>query len=138
MINSNYNKRLKKFARENRNNSTKAEIRIWCELLRNRKMLGYQFLRQRPIGDYIADFMCKELYLIIEIDGYSHKFKYDEDIERDLELNKMGFQVIRFTDDEVENHINNVERKIIEIIETKKIIPLPPSQTHNQSHKGDK
>lgn len=83
-------------------------------------MLGYQFLRQRPIGNYIADFMCKELNLIIEVDGYSHQFKYKEDIHRDLELNKMGFHVLRFTDDEIKNHIANVERTIVDFIETNK------------------
>ena len=138
MNNNNYNKTLKPFARENRNVSTKAEIRLWCELLRNKKMLGSQFLRQRPIGNYIADFMCKELNLIIEVDGYSHQFKYEEDIQRDSELNEMGFDVLRFTDDEIKNHITNVERAIIEFIENKKIIPLPPSQTQKQMHKGDK
>ena len=79
-------------------------------------MLGFQFLRQRSIGNYIADFMCKELYLIIEIDGYSHDFKYEEDIERDKKLKELGFHTLRFTDDEVKNHITNVERAIVQWI----------------------
>ena|SRR3990167_9923776 len=115
-LNNHYNKNLKPFARNLRNDSTKAEIRIWCELLRNKRMLGFQFLRQRSIGNYIADFMCKELYLIIEIDGYSHDFKYEEDIERDKKLKELGFHTLRFTDDEVKNHITNVERAIVQWI----------------------
>src|SRR5690348_3380457 len=74
-MNNHYNKRLKPFARRHRNHSTKAEIRLWCELFRNKQMLGYPFLRQRPIDKYIADFFCKELKLVIETDGTSHTWK---------------------------------------------------------------
>ena len=70
--NLNYNKKLKHRSRKLRNESTMAEIRIWSELLRGRKMLGYPFLRQRPVLHYIADFMCKPLKLIIEVDGFTH------------------------------------------------------------------
>lgn len=82
-------------------------------------MLGFPFLRQRPIENYIADFLCKELNLIIEIDGYSHQFKYGEDIERDARLKQLGFHVLRFTDDEITKHITNVERAIIQWIDNK-------------------
>lgn len=54
-------------------------------------MLGFQFLRQRPIENFIADFMCKGLNLIIEIDEYSHQFKNEDDIQRDERLNQLGF-----------------------------------------------
>jgi very-short-patch-repair endonuclease len=72
--------KLKPFASEHRNDSTKAEIRLWCELLRNGQMNGHRFLRQRPIDKYIADFICRKVKLIIEVDGYSHQFKYEADI----------------------------------------------------------
>jgi very-short-patch-repair endonuclease len=62
-----YNKHLKGYAREHRNDSTQAEIRMWTELLRNKQMLGYSFLRQRPIDSYIADFFCKQLKLVIDV-----------------------------------------------------------------------
>jgi len=103
-------------------------------------MLGFPFLRQRPIENYIADFLCKDLNLIIEIDGYSHQFKYEEDIERDARLKQLGFHVLRFTDDEITKHITNVERSIIQWIDNKEnnFIPLPPSLAHIQSHKGAK
>jgi very-short-patch-repair endonuclease len=119
MNNHHYNQNLKGFASQHRNTSTKSEIRIRCELLRNKKMLGYQFLRQRLIGNYIADFMCKELNLIIEIDGYSHNFKYEKDLERTKKLNELGFSVVRFTDDELKKQITNVERAIVIWIEDK-------------------
>lgn len=74
--------------------------------------MGVRFLRQRPIDNYIADFFCKELKLIIEVDGYSHNFKYDKDIERDQRLNSLGYTVLRVQDEDVFNDILNVEREI--------------------------
>ncbi|MCW3085703.1 MAG: hypothetical protein JWP12_3069 [Bacteroidetes bacterium] len=115
-----YNKNLRPFAVQHRNGSTQSEIRAWCELFRNKKMLGYPFLRQRPVGNYIADFMCKELKLIIEIDGPYHQFRYKEDLQRELNLNKLGFTVLRFTNEEIRTQINNVERAIVLWIEENK------------------
>ncbi|MGD0709655.1 MAG: DUF559 domain-containing protein [Bacteroidales bacterium] len=106
--NFHYNKDLKLNARELRNNSTKGEIRIWCELLRAGKMRGYHFLRQRPVGSFIADFMCKKLNLIIEIDGYSHSFKHNKDIKRDEFLKQFGFVTLRFSEQQVKHNIDNV------------------------------
>lgn len=109
-----YNKRLRPFASQNRKESTKAEIRLWCELLRNKQMMGHSFLRQRPIDNYIADFFCKKLKLIIECDGYSHHL--DEVAERDElrtnRLTELGYHVMRFSDDEVIHDIENVRRTI--------------------------
>ena len=69
-----YNKNLKGFARELRNNGTKAEACLWKYVLRAGKMQGFQFRRQRPVMNYIADFMCKELMLVIEVDGIIHTY----------------------------------------------------------------
>ena len=114
-----YNKYLKNYARELRNNSTPAEIRLWSELLRARRMLGYQFLRQRPVLNYIADFMCKELMLIIEVDGVSHddEKQWQKDMLRQKELEDYGFTVLRFSDEDVMNDIDNVERVLLWWIE---------------------
>jgi very-short-patch-repair endonuclease len=109
--NNHYNIKLKPFAKTLRNDSTKAEVRMWCELLSKSKM-GYSFLRQRPVGDYIVDFMSKELKLIIEVDGYSHQFKTNEDLERDKLLTDLGYTVLRFTDDEVMQDLPNVQRTL--------------------------
>ncbi|QCR20971.1 endonuclease domain-containing protein [Pontibacter sp. SGAir0037] len=111
MHNNQYNKKLKPLARTLRSASTKAEVRLWCELLSKSK-LGYSFLRQRSVHNYIADFMCKELNLIIEVDGYTHKFKAEEDKLRDKELAAVGFTTLRFTDEEVMKDIANVQRVI--------------------------
>lgn len=110
--NNHYNKNLKPLARNLRNDSTKAEIRLWCELLSGKRLLGYGFRRQRPVATYIADFLCLELKLIIEVDGYSHNFKTQEDIKRDAILAGLGYTVLRFSDAEVMKDLPNVQRTL--------------------------
>ena len=107
-----YNKNLKENARRLRKDSTPGEINIWTEVLSKRQMKGYRFLRQRPILNYIVDFFCKELKLIIEIDGSSHIFKQEEDLRRDNKLKSLGFHVIRFEEQDVRNDIDNVAREL--------------------------
>ena len=113
-LNYYYNKNLKVFARKLRKNSTKAEIKLWVEVLRAGQMHGYTFLRQRPVLNYIADFMCKELSLIIEVDGFTHEWeqRWTLDQRRQEILERVGFTVIRFTDEEILNDIRNVEGAI--------------------------
>jgi very-short-patch-repair endonuclease len=107
-----YNRGLKHFGRRLRNNSTKAEIHLWCELLRAKKMMGYSFLRQRPIFRYIADFMCKDLKLIIEVDGGYHQERVAEDEQRDKDLLELGYTTLRFSNEEVLEDLNAVEDRI--------------------------
>lgn len=109
--NSHYNQQLKPLAKALRKGSTKAEVRLWCEVLSKGKT-GYTFLRQRPIDKYIADFLCKELRLVIEVDGYSHNFKAEEDAVRDPELSTLGYTTLRFSDEEVMKDLPNVQRVI--------------------------
>ena len=80
-------------------------------------MNGYSFRRQRPVLNYIADFMCKELYLVIEVDGITHESKFEKDQRRTDELRRAGFNVVRFTDEEVLTNIQGVAREIEKIIE---------------------
>lgn len=121
MNNYHYNKRLKAFARKLRNNPTRAEEILWYELLSNAQFGGYKFLRQRPIYKYIADFFCKELKLLIEVDGISHDcpIQYEKDCLRDSELLKLGYQTLRFSNWEVINDLGLVQeilwKKIQEI-----------------------
>ncbi len=97
---------LKKFARENRQPQTEAEEKLWQEV-RNSK-LGVKFRRQHAIGTYIADFICLEKKLIIEVDGESHNVSKEYDESRTAVLNKFGFKVIRFTNKEIVNNIQEV------------------------------
>jgi very-short-patch-repair endonuclease len=110
--NNDYNRYLKYFAKDLRNNSTKAEIRLWCELLRNKNMMRYSFLRQRSAGNYIADFMCFKLKLIIEVDGITHENKIDADRIRDENLKTGSYFVMRFTDYEIMEELEEVKEKI--------------------------
>jgi len=116
-----YNKSLKKFASQLRNEMTKSECCLWKFILSSRQMKGYTFNRQRPVLDYIADFMCKELKIIIELDGITH---HDEkvqlkDANKDKALEKVGFTVLRFEDNQVLNRLNTVKEAIEECIEKK-------------------
>jgi len=116
----NYNLKLKNFARSNRKDMTKAEACLWKYLLSGRQLMGYRFNRQRPVGNYIADFLCKELMLIIEVDGITHQFEEvnKKDIVREKALKEIGFTIIRFDDNEVLCDMANVERTLIHHIET--------------------
>jgi very-short-patch-repair endonuclease len=123
-----YNKDLKEIARKLRNDSTPAEIRLWTKLLRAKQMKGYQFLRQRPVLNYIADFMCKELRLIIEVDGESHEHEHQwfKDELRQKELEEYGFTILRFWDEEIFNDLENISRVIEHWIDSHP--PAPPSK----------
>ena len=103
-----YNKNLTALARENRKNPTKAENKIWQEVLRMRQFAEYKFLRQKPIGGYIVDFYCSELRLVIEIDGDSHTEAVEYDAVRTAVLESLGLKVVRFTNDEVLRNIEGV------------------------------
>jgi very-short-patch-repair endonuclease len=103
-----YNKNLTARARENRNNPTKAESKIWHEVLRMRQFSSYKFLRQKPIDNYIVDFYCAELLLVIEIDGDSHAAAVEYDAERTKILESLELAVVRYTNDEVLSNIQGV------------------------------
>jgi very-short-patch-repair endonuclease len=112
MIIVHYKKELKLLASHLRNESTQSEICLWKYL--KGKQLNYRFARQKPIGNYIVDFYCREKRLAIELDGYSHRF--EETIERDEQkekyLNNQGICVLRFQDAEVMENIDNVIAEI--------------------------
>ena len=105
-----------------------AEACLWKFVLRARKMKGYGFRRQRCVMNFIADFMCKELMLIIEVDGMTHwsKEAKTKDKKRDKVLSAVGFTTLRFGDDEVLSNIIDVQQKIETwIYEREKEIPVP-------------
>ncbi|MBQ2435783.1 MAG: endonuclease domain-containing protein [Bacteroidaceae bacterium] len=107
---------LKAFARENRNNQTDAEKCLWQQLRSSE--LGVKFKRQHIIYDFIADFVCLEKMLIIEVDGAYHftDSQTEYDIYRTEELERFGFRVLRFTNEEVIYKTQEVIRKIKESI----------------------
>lgn len=128
-----YNKNLRSRAHKLRYTMTKAEACLWKYALRAGSMCGYTFRRQRPVLNYIADFMCKELMLVIEVDGITHQFEevIKKDKIRQTNLENAGFRVIRFTDDEVLKNMQDVRRAIeivIKEIEHNSSSPIIPRQ----------
>lgn len=131
-----YNKNLKGKAATLRNTMTKAEACLWKFALRARQMKGYSFNRQRSVINYIGDFACKELRLIIEVDGYSHLLEetHVKDVKKEYVLVNSGFTVLRFTDDEVLKNMNQVKQIIWDKIEELETAPPPtPSQRGTSS-----
>jgi len=106
---------------------TLSEVLLWNEL-KKKNMLGYDFDRQRPIGNYIVDFYCKELSLAIEIDGNTHIYKYDYDDKRQKELENPGVHFLRFEDIEVKKNMWNVLRVIEDWIIKNKPTPSPSQE----------
>lgn len=94
-------------ARNLRQNQTDAERLLW-QHLRNRQMLGYKFRRQMPIEPYIADFVCLELKLILELDGGQHADQIEYDQHRTERLQQRGFKVMRFWNNEVLQNTDGV------------------------------
>jgi Uncharacterized protein conserved in bacteria len=123
-----YNPTLKTLARQLRQNSTKAEIILWKYI--KGKVLGCEFHRQRPIDEYILDFYCDELKLGIEIDGYTHDYNYSKDLERQTRLERLGIRMLRFTDEDVKKHLNDVIRALQLVIAERNqdTSPRPPSK----------
>ena len=101
-----YNPELKELARQLRNNSTKSEIILWKQL--KGKFDGkYDFHRQKPLDNYIADFFCYELRLVIEVDCETHNHPdiRKRDIEKECRLRQLGLYIIRFSDADVLQHL---------------------------------
>jgi isobutyryl-CoA mutase len=104
--------KLKEFMLTHRKHPTMAEQVLW-EKLRNKKE-GYKFRRQHVIGQFIADFVCLKKGLVIEVDGNYHQLPEIKtgDAERTQSLNKLGFDVLRFTNDEILNNLETVVQQI--------------------------
>ena len=111
-----YNRHLKSLARELRKNLTPSERILWERI--RRKSLGKEFHRQVPILNYIVDFYCHEIGLVIELDGSIHDHNFLEDAERQGKMEAHGLRFLRFTNNEIlynlEMVINSIETYIKE------------------------
>ena len=105
---------LKDFAKENRREMTESEQVLW-EALRKLNC-GYHFRRQHPIGDYIADFICLKRKLVIEVDGGYHNepIQQQNDQMRTEFMERKGYTVIRFKNEEISNNLQEVIMRIKE------------------------
>ena len=116
--NLHYNKTLKEYANDMRNNSTKAEVCLWKFVLSKKQLKGYTFHRQRPVLHFIADFLCKPLKLVIEVDGSIHDEEEvaAKDFVKTNQLVTKGYTVLRFTNDDVLLNLELVKKRIEEVV----------------------
>ncbi len=110
-----YSNTRKNKARSLRKSTTDAELRLW-QLLRNRSLQHCKFRRQHPIGQYIVDFTCLEQKLVIELDGSQHADQIRYDSDRTVFLEKAGYKVIRFWDNDVLAQTENVMQVIYDAL----------------------
>ena len=98
-------------ARQLRANQTDAERRLWSRL-RNKQLEGARFRRQVPIGKYVVDFYCHAARLIIEIDGGQHSDRQAQDAARTQDIERLGFLVVRFWNNDITENIDGVLERI--------------------------
>ncbi len=108
-----YNKSLKQASRELRKEMTDAESVLWSKI-RDRKILGVQFYRQKPVLDFIVDFYAPGAQLVIEVDGGHHQVRNQKEVdkERDAALTELGLKVLRFKNWQVLKETELVLEKI--------------------------
>jgi very-short-patch-repair endonuclease len=108
-----YNPKLKELAKQLRQNMTFSEVKLWNEI-KNGQLMGYDFDRQRPIGNYIVDFFCKDLQLAIEVDGITHLDEkvMEKDFIRQEDIESYGVSFLRFDALLVVNKVEAAVREI--------------------------
>ena len=111
-----YDPKLKQRSRDLRNNSTLSEVLLWNQI-KGRKIKGYQFMRQKPIMNYIVDFYSSKLKLVVEIDGDSHVGKEEKDEFRQSKIETLGIKFLRFSDLEVKKNMNGVILELLNKID---------------------
>lgn len=103
---------LLEFAKQNRHNQTEAESVLWQVV--KAKKLGVSILRQYIIDEYIVDFVCRDSKLIIEVDGayHSEPKQQEDDEQRTIRLQSLGYRVIRFSNEDILFNIEDVIKTI--------------------------
>ena len=115
--------RMRLRARELRNDATDAERHLW-RFLKLRQLAGLRFRRQVPVGACIADFVCPQLKLIVELDGGQHVEQADADAARTRDLECLGYRVLRYWNDDV---LLRTEDVLDDILRHAKSTPPQPS-----------
>ena len=121
-------------AKQLRKRQTEAEALLWSKI-RNRQLMGLKFRRQQSIGDYIIDFACMDKNLLIEIDGGQHNTDENgrKDLLRTIWLEKKGYLVLRFWNNDILENIDGVVEKILEEIK-----PKSPPHSHSLPRRGER
>jgi len=103
------------FAKQLRHNQAPAEKLVWSEL-RNRRCGGFKFRRQVQIDRYIVDFLCIAKKVVVEIDGLTHEGRENYDAQRTQHIEKRGYHVLRFTNDDVYEDLDAVVEAVFECL----------------------
>jgi very-short-patch-repair endonuclease len=106
-------RRARARARTLRQNMTEAEWRVW-QILRSEQIKGYKFRRQVPISRYIADFVCHDARLIVEVDGGQHGRSSPPEAKRSEFLQNEGYRILRFWNNQVLSSLDGVHQTIAE------------------------
>ncbi len=112
------------YARRLRRRQTDAERRLWARL-RDRRLLGVKFARQVPVGPYIVDFCCRERKLIVELDGGQHAMHAVYDVGRTAFLQRLGYRVLRFWDNDALGNTDGVLERIAQALDLTDPSPSP-------------
>lgn len=131
-VSARLNATLKQRAKDMRNNPTAPEKRLWWHLSAS-KLDGHKFRRQAVIGPYIADFLCPQKKLVVEVDGETHDL--DKDAQRDADLRAAGYTVFRVTYEDVLKYMDAVLQSIAAKIES--VPDRWPSPHPNPSPEGE-
>lgn len=123
------------FARELRKDATEAERLLW-RYLRNRQIDGFRFRRQVPLGAYVADFLCPQAKLVVELDGGQHGDQAEHDRVRTEWLGAQGYRVLRFWNHDMLQHADTVVGEIHREL-TRSFTPPQPSPSLRE-REGDK
>jgi very-short-patch-repair endonuclease len=132
-----YNHKLLEIARENRKNPTPAEEKIWREVLQKKQFKNHKFLRQKPLHNFIADFYCAELMLVIEIDGEYHIKQKEYDVLRSDKLKEYGIRVIRYKNKDVLDNIERVREDLEKLLTHPQSLPYQGGRSVFSPDKGD-
>ena len=110
-----YDTKLKLLSQKLRREQTKAEKFLWS-FLRRKQLDGFQWYRQKPLGNYIVDFYCPKRKLVVEADGAYHFFKdgKEYDAGRDASLKELGLKILRFSNVDILGNIEKVLKAIRE------------------------
>ncbi|HEV8226301.1 MAG TPA: DUF559 domain-containing protein [Methylomirabilota bacterium] len=112
------------YARNLRRSQTNAERKLWL-LLRDRRLAGFKFHRQHPLGPFIVDFCCTEAKVLVELDGGQHALTHDSDAARSSYLTGQGYAVLRFWNNEVLGNTSGVLERIVEALRLGQRRPSP-------------
>ncbi|MBK2028023.1 endonuclease domain-containing protein [Allofrancisella guangzhouensis] len=124
-----YNSKLKQRAKELRQAGNLSEVLLWNKL-RNKQLLNLDFHRQKIIGNYIVDFYCPSLNIVIEVDGSSHNNKCEYDEQRQVYLESLGLGIERILDEDVKFNIEGVLFYLEGKLQKLKVLPRQSSDCH--------